>query len=124
MMLSQQQEKYMVKSDLVRLYHMLDCAKAIIKFTENKNRQDLDSERFFSSAIIREFEVLGEAATAISKETRSRFPQIAWKPIIGMRNQLIHAYFDIDHDIIWKTIHTALPDLILNLEHVIDEIRK
>ena len=68
---------------------------------------------------MREFEVLGEAASAISLETRHRFPQIPWKEVIGMRNQLIHAYFDIDHEIVWKTISTALPDLIPKIEEVI-----
>jgi uncharacterized protein with HEPN domain len=66
----------MVDRDLTRLYHMLDCAKTILKFAEKKTRQDLDSDRFFASAIIREFEVLGEAASAISIETRSGFPHI------------------------------------------------
>jgi uncharacterized protein with HEPN domain len=59
----------MVNRDLARLHHMLDCAKTILKFAEKKQRQDLDSDRFFASAIMREFEVLGEAASAISAET-------------------------------------------------------
>ena len=56
----------MVKRDLVRLYHMLDCANAISKFSTGKTCEDLNSDRFFASAIMREFEVLGEAASAIS----------------------------------------------------------
>lgn len=98
---------------------MLDCAKAICKFAETRNRQDLDTDRIFASAIMREFEVLGEAASAISMATRSQFPAIPWKVIIGMRNQLIHAYFDVDHNIVWKTIQTALPDLIPQIEQAI-----
>lgn len=68
MTLLQQLKGSMVNRDLARFYHMLDCDK--------KKRQDLDSDRFFASAIMREFEVLGEAASAISPETRSRFPNI------------------------------------------------
>ena len=109
----------MVNRDLVRLYHMLDCAKTISKFSSAKTRQDLDSDRFFASAIMREFEVLGEAASAISMQTRSQFPEIPWKEVIGMRNQLIHAYFDVDHDIVWKTIQISLPDLIPKIEKAI-----
>lgn len=109
----------MADRDLVRLYHILDCAKTIRKFSESKTRQDLDTDRYFASAIMREFEVLGEAASAISMGTRSRFPHIPWKAVIGMRNQLIHAYFDVDHDIVWKTIQTALPDLIPQVEQAI-----
>lgn len=60
----------MVNRDLARFFHMLDCAKTISKFADKKQRQDLDSDRFFASAIMREFEVLGEAASAISMETR------------------------------------------------------
>jgi uncharacterized protein with HEPN domain len=100
MTLLQPLKGFMVNRDLARLYHMLDCAKTILKFAEKKKRQDLDTDRFFASAIMREFEVLGEAASAISSEARSRFPHIPWKAVIGMRNQLIHAYFDIDHDIV------------------------
>lgn len=109
----------MVSRDLARLYHLVDCARAILKFSQERKRQDLDSDRFFASAIMREFEVLGEAASAISIETRLRFPFIPWKAVIGMRNQLIHAYFDVDHDIIWKTIQTALPELIPQVEQAI-----
>lgn len=56
----------MVNRDLTRLHHMLDCAKAICQFSAGKNRQNLDSDRIFASAIMREFEVLGEAANPIS----------------------------------------------------------
>ncbi len=114
----------MANRDLTRLHHMLDCAKAICKFAETKSRQDLDTNRLFASAIMREFEVLGEAASGISIETRSCFPAIPWKAIIGMRNQLIHAYFDVDHNIVWKTIQTALPDLIPQVEQAIAFLSK
>lgn len=109
----------MVNRDLARLHHMLDCAQAISKFSSGRIRQDLDSDRFFASAIMREFEVLGEAASAISAETRQLFPQIPWKAVVGMRNQLIHVYFDVDHDIIWSTIMEALPDLIPKIEFAV-----
>lgn len=110
----------MVNRDLARFYHMLECAKAIAKFSEYKTRSNLDSDRYFASAVMREFEVLGEAASAVSIEIRNQFPLIPWKAMIGMRNQLIHAYFDVDHDIVWKTIQTALPDLIPKLEQAIN----
>lgn len=109
----------MVDRDLARLYHMLDCANTISKFSHEKARQDLDSDRYFASAVMREFEVLGEAAAAISLQTRSQFPEIPWKAVIGMRNQLIHAYFDVDHAIVWSTIQKALPDLIPKIEQAI-----
>lgn len=108
--------------DLTRLKHMLDCARAISEFSNAKTRQDLDTDRFFASAIMREFEVLGEAASKISMQTRALFPEIPWKEVIGMRNQLIHAYFDVDHDIVWSTIQVALPDLIPKIEKAIESL--
>ena len=113
----------MVSRDLTRFHHMLDCARAISKFSIGKTREDLDTDRIFSSAIIREFEVLGEAASAISIQTRSQFLEIPWKKVVGMRNQLIHAYFDIDHDIVWRTIMDALPDLIKKIESAISDLQ-
>lgn len=112
----------MASRDIARLHHMLDWAQTIAKFSETRERQDLDTDRFFASAIMREFEVLGEAASAISMETRLRFQQIPWKEMIGMRNQLIHAYFDVDHDIVWSTIQAALPDLIPKIEKAISAL--
>lgn len=94
----------MADKDLVRLRHMLDSANAILSFIKDKHRADLDSDRLLVSGIIRELEIIGEAAGKISEETKSRFPNLPWKQIIGMRNRLIHAYFDIDHDIVWQTV--------------------
>ncbi len=112
----------MVNRDLVRFQHMLDCSIAIQKFCEGKTRRQLDSDRFFASAIMREFEILGEAASAITIQTRSKFTEIPWKAVIGMRNQLIHAYFDVDHDIVWSTIQTALPKLIPQIREAIEKL--
>jgi uncharacterized protein with HEPN domain len=92
----------MESKDLVRLKHMLDSTEAILLFAKGKRRTSLDKERLFLSAVLREFEVIGEAAGRISDETKRRFPDMPWKELVGMRNRLIHAYFDIDHDIIWK----------------------
>ena len=64
-------------------------------------------------------EIVGEAASKISEECREDFPQIPWTNIIGMRNRLIHAYFDLNLDILWKTITEDLPPLIAELEKIL-----
>jgi uncharacterized protein with HEPN domain len=71
------------------------------------------------SGIIRKFEILGEAAGSISLESKARYPNIPWKQLTGMRNRLIHAYFDIDNDIIWKTIQNSIPPLKGQLENIL-----
>ncbi len=110
--------------DLVRFTHMLDSTKAILSFSFGKKRSDLDSDRMFLSAVLREFEVIGEAANNISEKLKKRFPELAWKSMIGMRNRLIHAYFDIDHDVIWKTIREYLPLMEELLEQIVLSLEK
>ena len=81
----------MKDKDLARLKHMLDSTLAILEFIKGKDRLDLDTDRLLLSGIIREFEVLGEAAGMISKNTQERFSLLPWRQLVGMRNRLIHA---------------------------------
>jgi uncharacterized protein with HEPN domain len=100
---------------------MLDSATAILHFIEGKTRKHLNN-RMFSNAVIREFEILGEAANHVSKATQKLFPELPWKQLISMRNTLIHAYFEIDYDIIWETINNDLPPLYLQLKMILSDI--
>ena len=109
----------MQNKDIARLKHMLDSTLAILEFIRGKERTDLETNRLLRSGVIRELEILGEAAGKISMDTQNRFSDIPWKQIISMRNRLIHAYFDIDHDIIWKTVHDYLPILQRQIEGVL-----
>lgn len=114
----------MENKDLIRFIHMLDSTKAILLFSHEKKRHDLNTDRMFLSAVLREFEVIGEAANNISERLKKRFPEVPWKSMIGMRNRLIHAYFDIDHDVVWKTIREYLPTLEELLEHIVLSLEK
>jgi len=62
-------------------------------------------------ASIKQIEIIGEAARHVSDETRSKFPNIAWKEIAGLRNILVHEYFGIDADLIWQIITVDIPEL-------------
>ena len=100
---------------------MLDSIEAILDFVKDKTRINLSESRLLSSAIARELEILGEAAGKTSQELQDRYPELPWRQVIGMRNRLIHAYFDIDYDIVWKTIHQSLPTLRIQVEKIISE---
>lgn len=65
---------------------MLDSSTAILHFIEGKTRKHLNTDRMFSNAILRELEILGEAANHISKPTQKSFPELPWKQLISMRN--------------------------------------
>lgn len=71
------------------------------------------------SAVIREIQVIVEAARLISEETKVTHNAIAWRAIAGMRNRVIHEYFDIDLDILWDTLRNDIPPLIQQLECIV-----
>lgn len=99
---------------------MLDAAKAICQHIENKKMLDLEQNRLLLGGIIRELLLIGEAANAISSQAQSEFSTIPWRKVIGMRNQLVHGYFDISYRIIWSTINEDIPQLIVDLEKILN----
>jgi uncharacterized protein with HEPN domain len=101
--------------------HMLDFAREIVEALDSRERSELVNDRIIQLAVSRLFTMLGEAATRVSIETRNTYPDIPWGFAIGMRNRLIHGYDVVDLDIIWNTAHENLPDLIDQLEEILDE---
>ncbi|OGH55577.1 MAG: hypothetical protein A3G34_00685 [Candidatus Lindowbacteria bacterium RIFCSPLOWO2_12_FULL_62_27] len=100
---------------------MLDAAKEAREFVSGRSRPDLDSSRMLALSLVKCIEIVGEAATKVSDETRNRQPHVPWLDIVGMRNRLIHAYFDINLDILWSTITQDMPPLITALENLLSE---
>jgi uncharacterized protein with HEPN domain len=98
---------------------MLDAAQAVCQHILNKTPTDLEEDRLLLGGVIRELLLIGEAANAISPQSKEKISEIPWKKVIGMRNQLIHGYFDISHRIIWSTVTEDIPVLIAILEKVI-----
>lgn len=108
----------MRKDDSVRLLHMLEAARETISFAANKTKESLAVDRQLVLALTKDIEIIGEAAANITPERREKLPQIPWNKIIGMRNRLIHAYFEIDVNILWNTITEDIPPLISELEKI------
>jgi uncharacterized protein with HEPN domain len=98
---------------------MLEAARDAQTFAAGKNRDDLNENRMLTFALMKAIEVIGEAATKISPESRGHCGEIPWAEIIGMRHRLIHAYVEIDLDILWRTVTDALPPLIRELEKIV-----
>ena len=109
----------MRKDDRVRLQHMLDAANEALSFIQARVRTDLDNDRMLVLSLIRELEIIGEAASRVSPETRAQNSAVPWQDISGMRNRLIHAYFDVNLDVIWTTVTKDLPLLKAELEKIL-----
>lgn len=88
---------------------MLDYAVEAQALTAGRSRGDLASDRLLNLAIVRLLEVIGEAASRVSEETRSTYPQVPWRQISNLRNRLIHGYDEVDFDILWTIIESDLP---------------
>ncbi len=111
----------MYKDDEVRLRHILDAAREAVGFIEGKDRENLETDRKLNLSLVRLLEIIGEAAKGIRNDFRREHPELAWKSMIGMRDRLIHGYFDINLEIIWKTVKNDLPPLIDKIEKILPE---
>jgi uncharacterized protein with HEPN domain len=109
----------MLKNDLVRLRHILDAAREAVKYSQNRTRRDLDQDRLLSLSLVRLLEIIGEAAKGISPSLRTDHSEIAWDKMAGMRDRLIHGYFDVNLDVVWRTVTEDLPPLISQLEELL-----
>jgi len=105
-----------VSDDQIRVRHMLEAAREAKIFVQGKKREDLDDDRLLVLGVIKAVEIIGEAASKVSKEYQAAHAQIPWSAIIAMRNILIHVYFGIDLNEVWSTVQNDLPPLIVELE--------
>src|SRR2546422_565149 len=112
----------MPSPDAVRLRHMQEAVTLALNMVSARSRLDLASDPMLAMALTRCLEVLGEAASKLSTELRLRFPGIPYAKMISMRTRLIHAYFDVDLDIVWTTFSEDLPPLLLVLESALVQI--
>lgn len=104
------------ESDLVRVRHMVESGQMAIEFAAGRTRADLDSNPMLVHALVKAIEIVGEAAVNVGDETRRLLPAVPWPDIVGMRNRLIHAYHDVDLNIVWDTVDLDLPPLVATLK--------
>jgi uncharacterized protein with HEPN domain len=105
---------------LVRIEDMLDAIGAVLDFVQGMTFDTFREDRKTVDAVVRNLEVMGEAARNIPDEVRDRFPEVPWSDIVGIRSVLIHEYFGVDMNIVWKTIESDLPPLLSQLRRIIE----
>ncbi len=97
---------------------MADACRAANRLVAGRSEGDLASDETLMLALSRAVEIVGEAASQVSAETRDAFPQIPWRGMTAMRNRLVHAYFDINRTVLWKAASVEVPELL----RVVDDI--
>ena len=101
------------------LLDMLKAARRVIKYVSGLSSEDFEKNELTQDAVVRNLEIIGEAASKISPETRNTHTELAWNEIIGMRNLLIHEYFRVNLTRVWDTITNDIPRLVSFLEEIV-----
>ena len=109
----------MPKDDTLYLNHILDTASKISQLLSGKTKEEFMREELLIIAITHLLQVIGEAANRVSKEFRERHPEIPISAIIGMRNKIVHDYWDIDEEIVWQTAIMDIPVLVDKLKEIV-----
>ncbi len=108
----------MKQPDRERSEHILAAAKEIESFINGKTFEDFKNDRLLQRGVEKDLEIIGEAANKLSEHTHKELPRIPWKAIIGMRNILVHVYFELDLETVWKTAKEDIPPLLENLKQL------
>jgi uncharacterized protein with HEPN domain len=111
----------MAGEDRTRILHMLDAAGSVARFIQGRQEEDLDADELLRFALVRAIEIFGEAAARISEGTRDANPEVPWRAIVGMRNRLVDAYFDIDTQLLRIAATREIPSLLPALEMLAKE---
>jgi len=93
--------------------------KSIEEFVEGLSLDEVKEDDKTSSAVIRKFEIIGEATRHVPDNLKENYPDIPWKKMAGMRDRLIHAYFGVDYRLVWEAIKIDIPKLKPRLEEVL-----
>jgi len=100
-----------IDRDKKLIKHILAAIAAIERFTSGKSKEEFVGDEMLSCAVIKKFEIIGEACSRLSGEFQADHANIPWREIIGMRNILIHDYFGTDLEGVWNSIEEDLPKL-------------
>lgn len=107
-----------IDKNYLRLTHILESIIKIEMITQKLSYGQYLEDWIKQDAIIRNFEIIGEASKQIDEDFKLKFPDVPWKYASGMRNYLIHEYFNVDYDEVWKTLKEDLPMLKLQIQQI------
>lgn len=108
-----------MRRDDAYLLDILTAARKVLRYSEALSGESFQEDGLFQDAIVRNLQIIGEAAQRISPELKSAHPELPWAPMAGMRNRLVHEYFRIDVGRVWQTVQEDIPALVALIEPLI-----
>ena len=106
--------------DHTRLRHILEASEKAVGFVNGKDYSDYSKDEMLQLALVQLLVIIGEATNQITMERREDHPEIPWHKITGMRNRLVHGYFNYNPELVWQTVITELPQLIVQIQGIFD----
>jgi len=107
---------------LLLLEDIHDACGKILTYTTGRSYDDFTSDDKTIDAVVRNFEIIGEAANRIPEDFKSDHPEIEWRKIIAFRHRIIHEYFGINYEIVWKIKEENVPELKNFMKRIIDNL--
>ena len=104
------------------LEDILEASNKIISYTNELNFDDFLKDEKTVDAVVRNFEIIGEAANRVPADFKSDHPEIEWRRIIGFRNRIIHEYFGINYQMVWKIKEENIPELADFIQQALDNL--
>ncbi len=102
----------MSRDEFLYLADIQEACEKVLKYTKGVTYQDFVRDDLIFDAVLRNLEVIGEAAKHISEETRQRYPDIKWRKIAGFRDIVAHEYFGVDEETVWDIVENEIPALV------------
>jgi uncharacterized protein with HEPN domain len=107
-------------TQLAYLQHVRDALRAVLEYTAD-GRDAFFASRMMQNAVVRNLEIVGEAVKGLDTETRARVPHVPWRRIAGMRDVLIHHYFGVDPEVVWRVVEVEGPSLLTVVDELIED---
>lgn len=112
----------MSRDPLISLEDIRDAVERILRYTEGLDRPGFLASDLVFAAVVRNLEVIGEAAKNVPEDLRQRYPVVEWRKLAGLRDILAHAYFGLDGEIIWDVVANKLPALGESIDLMLREL--
>ena len=111
----------MKRDESVYLQHILDAIRKIETYLRGVDEANFAEQTLVQDGVIRQIEIIGEAARHLSDELRAQNAHVPWQDIAGMRDKLIHGYFGVDIDKVWLTATQDIPTLKIQVMRILDK---